>query len=78
MSLIRAIRCPELMLRVGRYVLWATGEPGTFSKCVALDSRNGFWKTAECVRWKAVLCKISLRIISPPLLNRGYYFPYLI
>ena len=49
---------------VCRYALWAGGEP-SFShlrKCVVIDSRTGYWKTAECDRFKMLkrMCKKPL------------------
>ncbi|XP_065844670.1 uncharacterized protein [Oscarella lobularis] len=47
-----------------RYVLWATEEPKTIFKCVVMDVRTGYWKTADCSDTRRVLCKISLRDIE--------------
>ncbi|XP_065844363.1 uncharacterized protein [Oscarella lobularis] len=44
-----------------RYVLWAPEEPMSNYKCVVIDFRNGYWKTADCSESISLLCKISLR-----------------
>ena len=48
--------------------MWATEEPKTIFKCVVMDVRTGYWKTADCSDTRRVLCKISLRKIA------RYYF----
>ncbi|XP_065840565.1 C-type mannose receptor 2-like isoform X3 [Oscarella lobularis] len=44
------------------YAMWARGEPGLSDlyNCVAMDSRTGYWKTADCRSSKKVVCKIAL------------------
>ena len=47
---------------VCRYAVWASGEP-SFShlrKCVAIDSRSGYWKTVDCLGQLKRLCKKAL------------------
>ncbi|XP_065842985.1 uncharacterized protein [Oscarella lobularis] len=57
------------------YSMWDIGEPyvSPRRKCVAMDSRTGYWKTADCRVHKKALCKIArvdfdneIRQASPP------------
>ena len=42
--------------------MWARGEPSAdpTRACVAMNSRTGYWKTADCLSEKQMLCKVAL------------------
>ncbi|XP_065842855.1 uncharacterized protein [Oscarella lobularis] len=42
--------------------MWSRGEPSAdpLRTCVAMDTRTGYWKTADCFSNKQKLCKVAL------------------